>query len=474
MTEIVTAFLLIAGTAAFVIAGIRIGRSGKGGLDEFLVARNSFNTRTGIATLLASIFGAWILFSPAEAATWGGVTALLGYAIGIAAPRLLLIPLGAKMRRALPHGRSLVDFVRVRYGTGLYVAVLLVMLSYLAVLIAAEATATVRLVQAVSDLPAWLPAALALGGSVAYTAIGGLRASIMTDRAQFAIIMPFIVAILLVGGYALVNAGGVAALSVEVPELITIGGIGAMEMAGALILALLFTGIFHQGTWQRVFALESERAVKRSMGWSALVAAPVVLLVGAFGIAHELLGLDQPSAAVFAVLETAVPSWLLAILAIFAVALVLSSMDTALGGIASLTIVVTRTARADIDPVRLRRYALLAMLAVSAGALVVAIQGYSVLYLFLLADLLCAAAAVPVFAGLYIRRYGARLAGASMAVALAAGVALFPDPEFTRGNLFLSFAVAAGIPFLMLPLCLLSRGRFDFARLEAEVRPYND
>lgn len=474
MTEIVTAFLLIAGTGAFVVAGIRAGRSGRGGLDEYLVARNSFDTRTGIATLLASIFGAWILFSPAEAATWGGVTALSGYAIGIAAPRLLMIPLGAKMRRALPHGRSLVDFVWVRYGAGLYVAVLLVMLAYLAVLIAAEATATVRLVQAVSDLPAWLPAALALGGSVAYTAIGGLRASIMTDRAQFAIIMPFIVAIVMVGGYVLVQAGGFTALSTEVPELITFGGGRALETAGALILALLFTGIFHQGTWQRVFALDSERSVKRSMGWSALVAAPVVLLVGLFGIAHELLGLDAPSAAVFAVLEAAVPSWLLAILAILAVGLVLSSMDTALGGLASLTIVVTRTARPAVDPVHLRRYALLAMLAVSAGALWVAIQGYSVLYLFLAADLLCAAAAVPVFAGLYIKRYSARLAGISLVAALAAGLALFPDPAFTRGNLFLSFAVAAGLPFLMLPLCLLSRGRFDFARLEAEVQPYKD
>ena len=42
------------------------------------------------ASLTASALGAWILFGPASAATWGGIGAVIGYALGTAAPMLLL------------------------------------------------------------------------------------------------------------------------------------------------------------------------------------------------------------------------------------------------------------------------------------------------------------------------------------------------------------------------------------------------
>ena len=41
-------------------------------------------------SLSASALGAWILFGPASAATWGGIGAVIGYALGTAAPMLFL------------------------------------------------------------------------------------------------------------------------------------------------------------------------------------------------------------------------------------------------------------------------------------------------------------------------------------------------------------------------------------------------
>ena len=43
------------------------------------------------SSLTASALGAWVLFGPASAATWGGIGAVIGYAIGTAAPMLLLL-----------------------------------------------------------------------------------------------------------------------------------------------------------------------------------------------------------------------------------------------------------------------------------------------------------------------------------------------------------------------------------------------
>ena len=48
------------------------------------------------ASLTASALGAWILFGPASAATWGGIGAVIGYALGTAAQMLFYIILDQK------------------------------------------------------------------------------------------------------------------------------------------------------------------------------------------------------------------------------------------------------------------------------------------------------------------------------------------------------------------------------------------
>ena len=55
-------------------------------------------------SLSASALGAWILFGPASAATWGGIGAVIGYALGTAAPMLFLLNFGPKIRREFPKG----------------------------------------------------------------------------------------------------------------------------------------------------------------------------------------------------------------------------------------------------------------------------------------------------------------------------------------------------------------------------------
>ena len=50
--------------------------------EDFIVARRSAGPRVTTATLVASVIGAGVLFSPAEAGTWAGLAALIGYGIG--------------------------------------------------------------------------------------------------------------------------------------------------------------------------------------------------------------------------------------------------------------------------------------------------------------------------------------------------------------------------------------------------------
>ncbi len=99
------------------------------------------------------------------------------------------------------------------------------------------------------------------------------------------------------------------------------------------------------------------------------------------------------------------PPWLGLVVLVLGIALVASSVDTLETGLASLV-----TAERPATTLLGARIATVVLL---APAVAVALQGYSVLRLFLIADLLCAATVVPAVASLWPRATTAgALAGA--------------------------------------------------------------
>ena len=67
---------------------------------SYIVGNRSESTFSLTTSLTASALGAWILFGPASAATWGGIGAVIGYALGTAAPMLFLYNFGPKIYHA--------------------------------------------------------------------------------------------------------------------------------------------------------------------------------------------------------------------------------------------------------------------------------------------------------------------------------------------------------------------------------------
>ena len=76
------------------------------GLNNYLTANRSVGFFSLSTSLVASALGAWILFGPASAATWGGIGAVIGYALGTAFPMIFLIYLGKKIRNEFPRLNS--------------------------------------------------------------------------------------------------------------------------------------------------------------------------------------------------------------------------------------------------------------------------------------------------------------------------------------------------------------------------------
>ena len=168
----------------FLIVGVFYSKKYKG-LNNYLVANRSIGVFSLTASLVASSLGAWILFGPASAATWGGIGAVTGYALGTAFPLFILIFLGQRFRKNYPNAKTLIEVIRNRFGNKLFKLILFLSIFYMTVFLIAEVTAVSLFINYISGVELWITALIVIVSSLTYTLYGGLRASIFTDNIQF-------------------------------------------------------------------------------------------------------------------------------------------------------------------------------------------------------------------------------------------------------------------------------------------------
>ena len=106
--------LVITISLIFVLLGLYSSNKYQG-LNNYLTANRNIGLFSLSTSLTASALGAWILFGPASAATWGGLGAIIGYSLGTAFPMFFLIYLGKKIRKEFPKGSSLIEFMRKKF-----------------------------------------------------------------------------------------------------------------------------------------------------------------------------------------------------------------------------------------------------------------------------------------------------------------------------------------------------------------------
>src|SRR5688572_665377 len=179
--------------AVFVWVGIRASRRDTD-VEDYVVARNSQSSVTLGLSFLAAGMGAWILFAPPVVGATVGMVAVAGYALGAAAPFVVFGLLGRRIRTVLPAGHSLPEFLRVRFGRTFAIYVAAISVLYMLFFVTAELTAIGAVFSILSDVPANVVVAAVAGATLVYTTIGGLRASIRTDRFQGIMILALLAA----------------------------------------------------------------------------------------------------------------------------------------------------------------------------------------------------------------------------------------------------------------------------------------
>jgi Na+/proline symporter len=361
--------------------------------------------------------------------------------------------------------------VYYRYGKGMYIVVLVVSVFYMAVFLAAELTGIALAVYLVTGTPLWMTALVVGGGTLVYTTYGGIRGTIFTDTIQAFIFIPTLLLAFAGTVFALGGTGSVISRVQELnSSLLGLGNVGSWQFVATLMIAVIAANLFHQGFWSRVYACRDDAVVRKSFLIAGLFVVPIVMIAGSFGLMAVAEGtLSSPSSALFEVVLATTPQWVINTVLILAIALVMSSADTLISGMASVFTIDIARFRKDICPARLMSYARVITGGICALVIIVASQGYSVLYLFFIADLVCAAAVFPTFYGFYSRHFPGWAAVSSTLTGILTGMLFFPNPSFTRGNLLISFAVAFFIP-AVLTLALGKRGpEIDLDGLAAKI-----
>ena len=199
--------------------------------------------------------------------------------------------------------------------------------------------------------------------------------------------MSVVVTLLALGGTNAVHTTIVDAA----PELLTLGAPSGLEFGAYVVVAIVGAEMLNQAWWQRVYAASDEETLRRSFLVAAVAVVPMVFLAGIFGPVAVGLGLVEApadaSVAFFLVVTEVLPDPAIVAVAILAVLLVVSSADTLFNAIASV-VTVDLPRVTDLSDEGLTTAARAVTVVVAAAATVVGAQGYSVLTLFLLADLL--------------------------------------------------------------------------------------
>ena len=463
--------LVIIISLIFVIFGIYHSKKFQG-INNYLTANRNIGLFSLTTSLVASALGAWILFGPASASTWGGIGAVIGYALGTGFPMIFLIYLGKKIRTDFPKGSSLIEYMRQKFGKSLFKLILLITIFYMFIFLCAEVTAVAVLINYISGTDLWITALIVIISTLTYTLYGGLRASIFTDNIQM-----FVIAVLLLItiSYITLFSGDSFSFSFiesKNPQLLSSSYIPSYTAGLTFFIAVAATNLFHQGNWQRVYAAKNYETLKKGLIISFLIIVPIVFLMGFIGmVSFSIDPANRPDLGFFTLLLKDQTELLSLLIIVLGLALTISTVDTLVNAISSLFVVdgkATFNFDKKTDYLKLSKYFIIA---ISVVVFFVASKGFDILYLFLLADLFCCAFVLTVFYSFYNKKINEKTAYISILVGLIAGFLMFPFPDFSKSLLvgvlvptevfspfvsqsllFLSFLIATFLPAAILKI----------------------
>mmetsp|Transcript_136393 Transcript_136393/g.423815 ORF Transcript_136393/g.423815 Transcript_136393/m.423815 type:complete len:553 (+) Transcript_136393:130-1788(+) len=269
--------------SAFTLAGalsvpyIRRMAKSSSASDFWYSARNSQAWWSIALSICATSAGAWLLYTPGEAAYNAGWWGVIGYTVAIFLGPLVMSVLASKFREQLPDSANITDWVGHRFGRVAQTYVTIVLIYYMFIYLVSQLkTMGDMTLKFYGKEPEWgiVPVALF---TMVYTMIGGLPASIMTDWIQAVAILAFIVII------AITLFTKVHFEASDWKE-VSYGHDAGWDAFVSLCFSVFGAEVFNLAFWQRIYAARDERQLRIGFLVGAGLVSFITFIFGLSGL----------------------------------------------------------------------------------------------------------------------------------------------------------------------------------------------
>lgn len=492
----VTAVLAV--LAAYLVVMVIVTRRGVRANDAegFVVADRDVAGGIGTASMTATWIWAASMYAAATAAYTYGVAGAFHYAFWGGLALLFVWRYGQRVRELVPHGHTFSQFIRARHGR--LSQGVMGLESYLnsQYSLVVNLTAGGALLSLFSPLPYGAAVLVVAATVLAYSALSGIRASVITDLFQMAAIVLLAAVIV---PTVLVGAGGPRAVALGLSQLegsaSTLWSADAFLGQGAPMMALILAYAFANPTvWQRVWTVRA-RDLRRVYLTSGVLYMAVVFAIGTLGLIALTTGVlpvdGDLNTIVPAVALTYLPAFLVVPFVVLVIAAVTSTSDSDLAALSSLAMVDVWSGyvKREASDRQLLAVGRLSMLLVTAIAVGIAMLRIDILTLILFYGMIRAASVFPIAASIVWDRVSNVAFATGVVAGIAAGTAAriaattAPDGTSVLSEALLvgtlatvlaaigagTMAGALAFPFVRLPVSLLIGGCTGIAVLSVQL-----
>jgi len=425
--------------AIFAVAMLLItyffARRKKDTKEGFLVANREVGWFVGGSSIAASWIWAPALFVSVQLAFQKGLAGIFWFTFPNIIALALFAFLAPKIRELLPEGFTLPQYIKYRLQSEkVHKIYLFPYFFYQLMAITVQLFAGGSLVALLTGIPLTTVMPILAVIALVYTLVSGLKASIVTDFVQLAMIFG-IGAIILpmtwsaAGGFSAISAGFAG---IEGIKNIFDPGI-AFSLGIVTSIGLLAGAISDQQYWQRSFAIKKQQ-LKKAFVFGAILFGIVPLALSTLGFiaANASLGIALPEGIDVSMIgvqtvATLLPAWAVFLFVVMLLSGLSSTLDSGLSATSSLWVTDVSKAKDDNSAIKSAR---LAMIGVSILGLAVAyavyyIPQFGLFHLWWVFNTIAATVVIPTVLSLYWKRLSAKGVFWGVLVAFVVGLPLF-------------------------------------------------
>lgn len=450
--------VLVVYAALMIVATIVFAKRDKDS-DSFYVGNRNMGTVSSAMSIAATWIWAPALFTSAEKAYLNGVPGLFWFLVPNILCLLIFIPFAKRIRKEMPNGITLSGYMNEKYRSEKVKGVYLFQLTMLTVLsTAVQLLAGGKILSVATGLPLWVMTIVLAVIAFSYSQISGIKASILTDAIQMIFLL---LACAIFVPWALKSNGGMSSIQLsgitgEFGDLFSKNGLQVFLGFGLPTAIGLFAGPFgDQCFWQRAFSI-SDKKIGRAFSLGAVLFAVVPFSMGILGFVAAGIGFMPKDTGMvnFELIQALFPAWVIVPFMFMLISGLLSTVDSNLCAIASLTTDLKVTGKLnDADKISVSKLAMVALLI--TGILISNIPGLTVTHMFLFYGTLRATTMLPTMLTLLKVKLTSNGVVAGIVTSFAVGLPIFACgtvfdiPEYKTIGSLLTVLLAGFVAVLM-------------------------